>query len=57
MKDFLTSPLSFTRDQRTSRDVCRDATAIQTFPKRMTLSEKCLYVVAALAVVALAIII
>lgn len=27
--NFLTTPLSFTRDQRTSRDVCRDACAIE----------------------------
>lgn len=27
--DFITSPLSYTRDQRTSRDICRDACAIE----------------------------
>jgi len=27
--NFLDQPLSFTRDQRTSRDVCRDACAIE----------------------------
>jgi hypothetical protein len=26
---FLTTPLSYTRDQRTSRDVCRDACSIE----------------------------
>lgn len=29
MYDFLHSPLTYTRDQRTSRDVCRDACAIE----------------------------
>jgi hypothetical protein len=29
MNDFLTSPLTYTRDQRTSRDICRDAVAIE----------------------------
>lgn len=27
--NFLTTPLTYTRDQRTSRDVCRDACAIE----------------------------
>lgn len=32
--NFLTTPLSFTRDQRTSRDVCRDACAITAFERK-----------------------
>lgn len=31
---FLDQPLSFTRDQRTSRDVCRDACAITSFERK-----------------------
>jgi hypothetical protein len=29
VNDFITTPLTYTRDQRTSRDVCRDACAIE----------------------------
>ncbi|WP_156480909.1 hypothetical protein [Variovorax sp. PAMC 28711] len=42
MNDFLTTPLTFTRDQRTSRQVCRDACAIEGFKRRAPLHERIL---------------
>ena len=51
--NFLTTPLSFTRSQRTSRDVCRDSCAFHTFERRMPASEKALYITAVLALIVL----
>lgn len=39
-------------DLTTSRDVCRYACAIQTFKRRMPLSEKVLYALAPVCVIA-----
>lgn len=51
--NFLETPLSFTRDQRTSRDVCRDAVAIEGFATRKPIPtwQRVMYVIAALAIV------
>lgn len=53
MNDFLTSPLSYTRDQRTSRDICRDAVAIEGFAtsKPIPTWQRVMYVIAALALI------
>ena len=50
--NFLDTPLSFTRDQRTSRDVCRDAVAIEGFATRKPIPswQRVMYVVAVVAV-------
>lgn len=50
---FLDQPLSHWA-ARTSRDVCRDACAIQTFKRRMPAHEKALYIVSAVAVAVVA---
>lgn len=49
--DFLTSPHSYTRDQRTSRDICRDAVAIEGFAtsKPIPTWQRVMYVVAVFA--------
>jgi len=51
--NFLTTPLSYTRDQRTSRDVCRDAVAIEGFATRKPIPswQRVMYVVAAFALI------
>jgi len=51
--DFLTTPLSYTRDQRTSRDICRDAVAIEGFAtsKPTPAWQRVMYVVAVLALI------
>lgn len=48
MNDFLTSPLSYTRDQRSSRDICRDAVAIEGFAtsKPIPTWQRVMYVIA-----------
>jgi len=46
--NFLTTPLSYTRDQRTSRDICRDAVAIEGFATRKPIPtwQRVMYVIA-----------
>lgn len=53
MNDFLTSPLSYTRDQRSSRDICRDAVAIEGFAtsKPIPTWQRVMYVIAAFALI------
>lgn len=51
MNDFLTRPLSHWA-QRTSKDIARDACAIHAFKRRMPASEKCLYIVGVIGVIA-----
>jgi hypothetical protein len=51
--NFLDQPFSYIGASRTSRDVCRDACAIQQFKRqRMPWSEKALYVAAVIGIVA-----
>lgn len=51
--NFLETPLSFTRDQRTSRDICRDAVAIEGFAtsKPIPTWQRVMYVVAVFAAI------
>lgn len=51
--NFLTTPLSYTRDQRTSRDICRDAVAIEGFAtsKPIPTWQRVMYVIAVLSFV------
>lgn len=51
--NFLETPLNYTRDQRTSRDICRDAVAIEGFATRKPIPvwQRAMYVVAALALI------
>jgi len=51
--NFLTTPLSYTRDQRTSRDVCRDAVAIEGFATRKPIPvwQRVMYVIAVFAAI------
>jgi hypothetical protein len=51
--NFLETPLSFTRDQRTSRDICRDAVAIEGFATRKLIPswQRVMYVVAVFAAI------
>jgi hypothetical protein len=51
--NFLETPLSFTRDQRTSRDICRDAVAIEGFATRKPIPswQRVMYVVAVFAAI------
>lgn len=53
MNDFLTRPLDYTRDQRTSRDICRDAVAIEGFATRKPIPtwQRVMYVIAVLSLV------
>lgn len=50
--NFLTTPLSYTRDQRTSRDVCRDACAITAFERRA--GQTAVYIACAIGFVVVA---
>jgi len=51
--NFLDTPLSYTRDQRTSRDVCRDAVAIEGFATRKSIPswQRVMYVIAVFAAI------
>lgn len=51
--NFLDTLLSFTRDQRTSRDICRDAVAIEGFAtsKPIPTWQRVMYVIAVLSFV------
>ena len=51
--NFLDTPLSFTRDQRTSRDICRDAVAIEGFATRKPIPawQRVMYVIAVFAAI------
>lgn len=51
--NFLTTPLSYTRDQRTSRDICRDAVAIEGFAtsKPIPTWQRVMYVIAVFAAI------
>ena len=51
--NFLDTPLSYTRDQRTSRDVCRDAVAIEGFAtsKPIPTWQRVMYVIAVFAAI------
>jgi len=51
--NFLDTPLSYTRDQRTSRDVCREAVAIEGFATRKPIPtwQRVMYVIAVFAAI------